>query len=110
VEVASPHETKAADEASAGLPSRFLAIHPGSGSLSKNWSVPGYAALVEQVAPGQRFLLVEGPADAGSLGDLRRHRGAVLAAGLPLRVLGAVLARAGLYVGNDSGVSHLAAD
>ena len=27
----------------------------------------------------------------------------------PPRVLGAVLARAGLYVGNDSGVSHLAA-
>jgi ADP-heptose:LPS heptosyltransferase len=28
---------------------------------------------------------------------------------LPARVLGAVLAHAGLYVGNDSGVSHLAA-
>jgi heptosyltransferase-3 len=28
---------------------------------------------------------------------------------LPLRILGAVLARAGLFVGNDSGVSHLAA-
>jgi heptosyltransferase-2 len=27
----------------------------------------------------------------------------------PPRVLGAVLARAGLYVGNDSGISHLAA-
>jgi heptosyltransferase-3 len=32
----------------------------------------------------------------------------VLARELPVRVLGAVLARAGLYVGNDSGVSHLA--
>jgi ADP-heptose:LPS heptosyltransferase len=28
---------------------------------------------------------------------------------LPLRVLGALLARAALYVGNDSGVTHLAA-
>jgi ADP-heptose:LPS heptosyltransferase len=28
---------------------------------------------------------------------------------VPLRVLGALLGRAGLYVGNDSGVSHLAA-
>ena len=33
----------------------------------------------------------------------------VVARELPLRVLGAVLAEAGLFVGNDSGVSHLAA-
>ena len=42
----------------------------------------------------------------------RRSRAPVapcVARELPLRVLGAVLARAGLYVGNDSGVSHLAA-
>jgi heptosyltransferase III len=109
VEVASPDETRAAAEASAVLPSRFLAIHAGSGSLSKNWSVQSYAALVDQVAPGERFLLVEGPAEAGSMGGLREHDGAVLASSLPLRVLGALLSRAGLYVGNDSGVSHLAA-
>jgi heptosyltransferase-2 len=34
---------------------------------------------------------------------------ALRARDLPPRVLGAVLAHAGLYVGNDSGVSHLAA-
>ena len=35
--------------------------------------------------------------------------GAVLAREWPLRVLGAALARAGLFLGNDSGASHLAA-
>ena len=32
-----------------------------------------------------------------------------LACNLPLRTLGAVLSRAGLFLGNDSGISHLAA-
>ena len=33
----------------------------------------------------------------------------MFARGLPLRTLGALLAEAALFVGNDSGVSHLAA-
>ncbi len=33
----------------------------------------------------------------------------MVARALPLRVLGALLSRAGVFVGNDSGVSHLAA-
>src|SRR5262249_20309027 len=35
--------------------------------------------------------------------------GCVTAPSLPPRALGALLARAGVYVGNDSGASHLAA-
>ncbi len=35
--------------------------------------------------------------------------GALLARDLPLRALAAALARAGLFLGNDSGVAHLAA-
>jgi ADP-heptose:LPS heptosyltransferase len=40
---------------------------------------------------------------------VRGRGGAVLARGLTPRVLGATLARAAAYVGNDSGVTHLAA-
>jgi heptosyltransferase-2 len=91
------------------LAPRFLAIHPGSGSRRKNWPADRFAALTDRFAGGQPFLLVEGPADAEAAAPASRLPSAVRARDLPPRVLGAVLARAGVYVGNDSGVSHLAA-
>jgi heptosyltransferase-2 len=87
----------------------FLAVHPGSGARRKNWPAERFASLVEQVADGRPFVLVEGPADAEAAAPAARLPSVVHARELPPRVLGAVLARAGLYVGNDSGISHLAA-
>ncbi|HET8646880.1 MAG TPA: glycosyltransferase family 9 protein, partial [Vicinamibacteria bacterium] len=91
------------------LPDRFLALHPGSGSPAKNWPPGRYASLARARAGGRPWLLVEGPADAEAARSLAGEAGAVRAHGLDARVLGALLARAGLVVGNDSGVTHLAA-
>jgi ADP-heptose:LPS heptosyltransferase len=91
------------------LSPRFLAMHPGSGAAGKNWPADRFAALAERLAAGHPFLLVEGPADADAAAPARAIPGTVHARDLPPRVLGAVLAHASLYVGNDSGVSHLAA-
>ncbi len=92
------------------LPEAFLAIHPGSGSPHKNWPAERFAALADALSPGRPFALVAGPADdqssAALLASVPRAR---VLRGLPLRLLGGVLARAAVYVGNDSGVSHLAA-
>ena len=107
-------EATAAEDAEASafladrLPAGFLAIHPGSGALAKNWPLERFAELAGQLGPGP-FLLVEGPAEAGAGLGLGEAPAFVRASQLPLRTLGAVLARAGLFVGNDSGVSHLAA-
>ena len=87
----------------------FLAIHPGSGGRRKNWPPDRFAALAARLAGGGPFLLVEGPADADAVAPASSLPSAVHARDLPPRVLGAVLTHAGLYVGNDSGVSHLAA-
>ena len=87
----------------------FLAVHPGSGSRLKNWPGQRFAELADALALGRPLLVVEGPADAEAVGSLRSRATAVFARGLPLRTLGAILADASLYVGNDSGVSHLAA-
>jgi len=87
----------------------FLAVHPGSGAARKNWPGQRFASLVNVLAAGRSWLLVEGPADVDAAAPLARLPSVVHARELPPRVLGAVLARAGLYVGNDSGVSHLAA-
>lgn len=104
-----PDEALSAAELRARLPDRFLAVHPGSGSAAKNWPVERFSALVDVMAAGEPWLLVEGPADDASAAHLRMLPGAVVASGWPLRALGAVLGCAGLYVGNDSGVTHLAA-
>lgn len=88
---------------------RFLAIHPGSGSTRKNWPPERFGHVAEAIGAGRPWLLVEGPADEPAVRALAGVGGAVLAKGLPLRVLGALLSQAGVYLGNDSGVSHLAA-
>ena len=109
LEQASPEQAAAADVVARSLPARFLAVHAGSGSGVKNWTCEGYSGLVDRITSGASWLLVEGPADTDVSSALRARPGVVCAQGLPLRVLGALLGRAGLYVGNDSGVSHLAA-
>jgi heptosyltransferase-3 len=100
-------EQREADVIASRLPPGFVAIHPGSGSPSKNWPVPSFAALARRLAGDRGWLLVEGPADEAAVATLRRE--AVVAKQLPPRVLGALLSRSGNFVGNDSGVSHLAA-
>jgi ADP-heptose:LPS heptosyltransferase len=90
------------------LPEPFLALHPGSGSARKNWPAERFLALAAAASPGRPWLLVSGPADEEASAPLVRHAGAV-ASGLSASALGALLARAGTFVGNDSGVSHLAA-
>ena len=105
----TPAEATAARELLTRLPEGFLAIHPGSGSPRKNWPAERFAAVLDLLALRRPWLLVEGPADATAVAPLAQRPGAVLARGLGVRTLGAVLARAGLFIGHDSGVSHLAA-
>ncbi len=108
VHTPSPEETHQAAPWLARLPTDFLALHPGSGSPQKNWAPKRFAEALEALAPPRPWLLVEGPADREAAGFLHSPN-LVSACGLPPRVLGAILARAGLFLGNDSGVSHLAA-
>jgi heptosyltransferase-2 len=106
---ATQAEDAAAARLLADLPDAFVAVHPGSGSPRKTWGAERFEALLDALAPRGPWLLVEGPADGEAAARLARRPGAVAARGLDARTLGAVLARAGLFVGHDSGVSHLAA-
>jgi ADP-heptose:LPS heptosyltransferase len=106
----SDAERAAAAPLLAQLPPRFLAIHPGSGSPAKNWPAARFTALATKLVADQPVLLALGPAEEAWL-DTPETRGPrwVVARDLPARVLGAALSQAGLFVGNDSGASHLAA-
>jgi ADP-heptose:LPS heptosyltransferase len=90
----------------------FLAIHPGSGAPRKNWPPERFSRLAHLAREsGMDILLVEGEADHQAVQALRRSMSwqAPLALNLDLEVLAAVLSRAQAFVGNDSGVTHLAA-
>ncbi len=92
----------------------LIAIHPGSGSTRKNWPAARWAAVAHALldtAPHPQILLVGGEADDAALNDFGFASAGdfVLARDLPLPHLAAVLANASLFLGHDSGISHLAA-
>ena len=92
----------------------LVAIHPGSGSEKKNWPVEKFAALgrwlVDELAVG--LLVVHGEADDAEVGQLTKllsPRRVTVVRGLKLPELAAVIEQCALFLGNDSGVTHLAA-
>ncbi len=90
-------------------------LHPGSGSATKNWPAEHWRQLARQwleLEPGLRLTIVGGEADTAALATLRNmteDRRVRLLENLPLPELAGELGRAQLYLGHDTGVSHLAA-
>ena len=106
-----PEDLDAADEllAAAGLqPNDFLLILPGSGSPAKNWPPEHFADLAALLAPQLPSLIVIGPAEA-ALPPVFRSRELTTLDHLELGTVAGLARRARAFVGNDSGVSHLAA-
>lgn len=84
----------------------WMMIHPGSGSPKKNWPIANFVALSEALrARGQRVSWISGPAEGRLPATVGSH---VLRRASLVRRAGG-LAGAALYVGNDSGITHLAA-
>ncbi len=94
-----------------------LIIHPGSGSRAKCWPAERFARVAAELADRLKLqvTVVIGPAEADRPDVLNAVRSAFAPLGaasigpLPLTELAAVLAKAQLYLGNDSGPSHIAA-
>jgi heptosyltransferase-2 len=94
---------------------RLVAIHPGSGSETKNWPREKWAELgrrLQAAKPGVALLLIEGEADAEPaqfLVEAWKDVPHLRARELPLPILAAVLRESALFLGHDSGITHLAA-
>jgi len=87
-----------------------LMLHPGSGSVEKTWPVGRWKDLVGQFCDAASVTLIGGEADRAASAALRvEFRDVQVAEDLPLPLLGAVLAASDLFIGHDSGISHLAA-
>jgi heptosyltransferase III len=92
----------------------IIAVHPGSGSAKKNWPLENWIRLFSpngRLANLEHLLVISGEADEAQTGELERewkNRGVRFATNLPLPRLAAVLERS-VFIGHDSGISHLAA-
>jgi heptosyltransferase-3 len=94
----------------------MLALHPGSGSERKNWSIENWIELAKTLlnakALFRTIIFASGEADEKEMARLRtlfEHESQVgFAHGLPLPQLAALLEQS-IFLGHDSGISHLAA-
>jgi len=85
-----------------------VVIHPGSGSPNKNWPMENFAAIAEELRqPGRKVTWCPGPAET-ERGSFTQGADNVLQC-TSLVELARRLASARLYIGNDSGITHLAA-
>lgn len=86
-------------------------LHPGSGSPSKNWPAERFAEIARRLIEREWTVrLLSGPADGEAIGAVHDALGGqhmLVEQPRDVVALADMLAAASLYVGNDSGVSHL---
>ncbi|MBI3329685.1 MAG: glycosyltransferase family 9 protein [Nitrospinae bacterium] len=93
---------------------RLAVLHPGSGSETKRWPVERYAALARELAYREHVLIViiVGYAERAlvpRLLPLLHGVKPLVAENWPLLHTAALIAHAAVFIGNDSGLTHLAA-
>jgi ADP-heptose:LPS heptosyltransferase len=91
----------------------LLIVHPGAGGLGKQWPAAGFADVIGRLSalPRVAVAIHQGPADAAAVATLPESliARALVLREPPLPLLAGVLSLAAAYLGNDSGISHLAA-
>jgi len=98
-----------------GQDDKVAVVHPGAGFPSKRWRPDRFGALVRWLAQsrGYRVVLIGSQDERGLVDEVLREAGPVgavdLSGILSIRQLMALLSRADLMVGNDSGPAHMAA-
>jgi len=95
-------------------PGPWMAVAPGSGSRRKNWPLDHYYEVSRALGweYGLRVVWLAGPAEKDMLpylGPLAQAQGQLLLAHRPLARVALILWRCRLYIGTDSGLTHLAA-
>jgi ADP-heptose:LPS heptosyltransferase len=99
---------------SPGERSKVFILHPGSGSKKKVWPLDRFLTLARilQDCLRSKVLIVLGPAEGPDVRKAFETTGPsspVVAKGLTLLQLASVMDGCWFFVGNDSGISHLAA-
>ena len=89
----------------------LVMIHPGASGPAKQWSAEGFARVITALGARTRIVLHEGPLDGDAVRAVHsRVEASVHRLDDPaLPVLAGALTHVDLFLGNDSGISHLAA-
>jgi ADP-heptose:LPS heptosyltransferase len=95
-------------------PDHLIAIHPGAGSKTKRWLAARFIELARRLAVQEKrkLLVIEGPAEPGLARQIVQTLsmpGVLSSEAAPLDLLAAVIEKCNLFIGNDSGLAHLAA-
>jgi ADP-heptose:LPS heptosyltransferase len=93
---------------------QLILLHPGSGGRKKLWSVAGWLDVIMRLSGHNniKISLIEGPADSHIVKQLCSELGLnslLLVNNWRLGKLAALMKHSSLYLGNDSGITHLAA-
>ena len=96
---------------SLGIGAPLVVVHPGSGSPAKNWPADRFVQVIRRLREqGREVVAVLGEADVAESAVLAREvPGVPVLAGLSLVELAETLAECAAFLGNDSGITHLAA-
>ncbi len=96
-----------------GTGERLMAIHPFSAVVERGWPLENFARLATELSEKGFFpLILGGPGDRGRFAEARGlfgQRAVDLVGALTIRQTAALLRKTGLFVGNDSGIMHVAA-
>ena len=94
-----------------GDPSPILAVHLGAGAASKRWPTRHWRALIAKfLGEGWRVIVVGGPDDMAAAREIEPHaRLRDWTGRLAVSETAALLERADLFIGSDSGPAHIAA-
>ncbi len=101
------------EEAANGALWRRVGIQPGASYTKKQWSAEGFAQVADTLAgDGFEIVLLGGPDETEASREVARRmraRAVDLTGATKLRETMGVLAHLSLFIGNDTGVSHIAA-
>jgi heptosyltransferase-3 len=101
------------EQAGVDLSRRLVVIHPGSGGPRKCWHLENFLAVARELRDREmEVLFLLGPAEVERLRPSEKvqiHAAALCTAHLALCQVVGILSSADVFLGNDSGVTHLAA-
>lgn len=91
---------------------QIIIIHPGSGSPAKNWGIEKFAGLAKKIRVETRLepLIIGGEADTNVIETMRSLAPECRVLNeKPLIEVASIISAASGFIGNDSGITHLAA-